>query len=943
MLDSASETITRDSIADIWGERTPYHGEWPARVDERTVEQPDGWVQSACVLCSNCCGLDIGVKDGRIVGVRGRESDRINQGRLGPKGLHGWEANSSAERLTRPLIREGAGFREGSWDEAMGLIVQHSQAIKERYTSHAMAFYLTGQLFLEEYYACSLIAKGGLGTPHIDGNTRLCTASAEAALRESFGSDGQPGSVRDIDTTDALFHIGHNLASQQTVVWARILDRRRGSNPPKMIVADPRLTETAREADLHLPLRAGTNLALMNGLLHLLIRHDYLDHSFIETHTVGFSELVQRAAKYTPSLVASITQLPEKSIEEAAEILGTTPSLCSTVLQGVYQSSQSVASAVQVNNLHLLRGLIGKPGSSAFQMNGQPTAQNTRECGCQGALPFFLNKDNPEHVQQAAARMNVNPQMLAPWVNESHLMQVLRFAEEGSIRFLWIACTNPAVSLPELSRIRRILAKPDLFVVVQDAFLTETAQLANVVLPAAIWGEKTGTSTNFDRTVHVSCKAINPPGEARSDFDIFLDYARRMDFRDKDGGPLLKFTSPEEAFNSWKENSKGTVCDYSGLSYAKLTGGSGMQWPCNEENPNGVERLYTDGVFHTAADVCQAYGHDLLTGAALTPEEYRASDPAGRAIFKSADYDPTVELPDEEYPFLLTTGRVVYHFHTRTKTGHSRELQNAAPEPFVQISAEDAGPLRISDGDLVEVISRRSKVVVPARIADIKPRHLFMPFHYFSNGYGSHASPNELIGTQWDPVSKQPYFKNAAVRLDKAIQTVNGHPSRRVKIMIEKPPHSQQQIMTHLQQLHQLELSLASAWQQLAKRHQSNSETVEAGQRFSSWGSNHAMALAADIQKYGGTPASMGHKLSNELFEGVRFGSAGLIDDLQDVNTLLQRAHFSYLILGQAAKSLRDFDLSNRLDELEKGNHLQIAWCVTQAKSFATQVLVVPQ
>jgi anaerobic selenocysteine-containing dehydrogenase len=943
MTSSGPGAITRDSIADIWGERTPYDENWPARADERTLEEPDRWVQSACVLCSTGCALDIGVKNGRMVGVRGRPEDRINQGRLGPKGLHGWEANGSAERLKRPLIREGTRLREASWDEAMNLVAQRSQFIKDRYTSHAIAFYLTGQLFLEEYYACSLIAKGGLGTPHIDGNTRLCTASAEAALRESFGSDGQPGSVRDFDTTDALFHIGHNFASQQTVVWARILDRRRGSNPPKMIVVDPRLTETAREADLHLSLRAGTNLALMNGLLHLFIRNGHLDHKFIESHTIGFPDLARRVAKYTPSLVASITQLPEKSIEEAAEILGTAPSLCSTVLQGVYQSPQATAAAVQVNNLHLLRGLIGKPGSSAFQMNGQPTAQNTRECGCQGALPFFLNKDNPEHVRRVAAGMNVDPRMLNPWVNQTHIMQMLRFAEEGSIRFLWIACTNPAVSLPELPRIRRILSKPDLFVLVQDAFLTETAQLADVVLPAAIWGEKTGTFTNFDRTVHISYKAVDPPGEARPDFDIFLDYARRMDFRDKDGAPLLKFSNPEEAFNSWKERSKGTVCDYSALSYARLTGGSGIQWPGHEQHSGGGERLYTDGVFNTRADLCQSYGHDLLTGAAITPEDYQAMNPAGRAILKSAEYDPAAELPNEDYPFLLTSGRVVYHFHTRTKTGHSRELQNAAPAPFVQISAEDAGPLGICNGDLVEVTSRRSTVIVPARISDIKSGHLFMPFHYFSDENGLHTSPNELVGTQWDPVSKQPYFKNAAARLQKAVRATGGfYRLRRIKIMMEKP-QPQQQLAAQLSQLHQLELSLASAWLEMAGRHRSNFEMTEAGHRFSSWSHSHATALSEDILRYGGTLLSVGHPLGRELFGGVRFGSIGIIQDLQDINTLLQRAHFSYLVLGQAMKSLGDFNLADRLDQFEKANHAQISWCVSQVKSLATQALVVPQ
>ncbi len=279
---------SRDSIADIWGERTPYHGDWPIRVDIRTLEEPDHWVNSACVLCSNGCGMDVGVKDGKIVGVRGRADDRVNHGRLGPKGLHGWEANNSPDRLTQPLIRKGGKLVPATWDEAMDLIVARSKHLVEKVSASAIGFYTSGQLFLEEYYTLGLMGKGGLGTPHMDGSTRLCTATAGAALKESFGSDGQPGSYRDLDTTEAIFHIGHNIASQQTVLWARILDRRRGPNPPKLVVVDPRTTATAAEADVHLASKVGTNVPIMNGLLHLIIAAGHIDPAYIEAHTVGY-------------------------------------------------------------------------------------------------------------------------------------------------------------------------------------------------------------------------------------------------------------------------------------------------------------------------------------------------------------------------------------------------------------------------------------------------------------------------------------------------------------------------------------------------------------------------------------------------------------------------------------------------------------------------------
>ncbi|MGI2905224.1 molybdopterin oxidoreductase family protein [Tolypothrix sp. VBCCA 56010] len=759
---------TRDSIADIWGERTPYIDNWSVRVDERTLEEPDSWIQSACVLCSNGCGMDIGVKDGRIVGVRGRAVDAVNQGRLGPKGLHGWEANNSPDRLTEPLIRRSGKLEPASWDEAMGLIVGRSKEIIDQHTSLGIGFYTTGQLFIEEYYTLGVIGKAGLGTPHMDGNTRLCTATAGAALKESFGSDGQVGGYHDIDTTEAILHIGHNIASQQTVMWMRILDRRRGPNPPKLVVIDPRRTFTASEADVHLAPQVGTNVPVMNGLLNLIIEAGQINREFIDKHTIGFEKLKQTVSCWTPERVEQVAKVPAQELRKAAEILGTAKTLVSTVLQGVYQSMQATAAAVQVNNLHIIRGLIGQDGCGILQMNGQPTAQNTRECGADGDLPGFRNWANPDHIAELARLWNVDVDVIPHWSPPTHAMQIFRYCETGSIKLLWIQATNPAVSMPDLSRIRSILGKDDLFVIVQDAFLTETTEYADVVLPAAIWGEKTGCYTNAGRTVHISHKAVEPPGEARSDFDIFLDYARRMDFRDKDGAPLIKWSDPEGAFEAWKKCTRDRPCDYTGLSYAKLTGGSGIQWPCNEKFPDGVNNLYTDNIFATAADYCETYGQDFDTGAGVSEQEYRANDPKGRALIKPADYLPPHEQPDDEYPFWLTTGRLVYHFHTRTKTGRSKNLYNAAPDAFVQISQEDADKYGIADGDFVAVESRRGKVIEPAKVGDIKQGTLFIPFHYgYWDDPGRSRAANELTITEWDPVSKQPHFKYAAVRIRK--------------------------------------------------------------------------------------------------------------------------------------------------------------------------------
>ncbi len=351
-------------------------------------------------------------------------------------------------------------------------------------------------------------------------------------------------------------------------------------------------------------------------------------------------------------------------------------------------------------------------------------------------------------------------------------MQMIRYVEDGSIRLLWVSGTNPAVSLPELGRIRSVLSQERLFLVVQDLFLTETAQLADVVLPAATWGEKTGTFTNADRTVHLSEKAVEPPGEARPDLDIFLDYARRLDLRDKDGQPLVKWHDAESAFEAWKECSRGRPCDYTGITYTKLRERGGIQWPCNEDNPDGTERLYAGGTFWSDPEYCESYGRDLITGAPVEPQEYKAMNPSAKAVIKAAAYQPPHEPTREDYPFLLTTGRTLFHFHTRTKTARSPQLQAAAPEVWVECSTRDAAAAGLREGDLAEVSTPRGSIRAAVRISGIRDGVLFLPFHYgyWDTPAGHEPDPhgraaNELTLTDWDPASKQPIFKTAAAAL----------------------------------------------------------------------------------------------------------------------------------------------------------------------------------
>ncbi|MBP2192999.1 anaerobic selenocysteine-containing dehydrogenase [Nocardia goodfellowii] len=726
------------------------------------------WAQSASILHSNGDALDIAVEGDRMVGVRGRASDRVNRGRLDPKDLFGWQANAAPDRLTRPLIRRDGHLVETDWDTALDHVAKRTRTLLREQGPEAIGFYTSGQLFLEEYYTLGVIAHAGIGTNHVDGNTRLCTATAAEALKESFGCDGQPGSYTDVDHADVIALFGHNVAETQSILWSRILDRLAGGDPPQLICVDPRPTPVAEHALVHLAPLPGTNVALMNALLHEILAHGWIDEQYIAVHTVGIDDLRACVADYSPEVAARICDVPAADIREAARVLGTARRLLSTVLQGFYQSHQATAAAVQVNNVHLVRGMLGRPGCGVLQMNGQPTAQNTRECGADGDIAGFRNWANAAHVQELADLWNVDAGRLSHDGPPTHAMQLFELAEQGSLQMLWVSATNPAVSLPELRRIRSILERDSLFLVVQDIFLTETAAVADVVLPAATWGEKTGTFTNADRTIHLSDQAVTPPGEARSDLEILLDYARRMDFRDRDGNPLVHWHDPESAFRAWQACSAGRPCDYTGLSYTLLRGGSGIQWPCPADRPEGTERLYADGKFWSRPDYCESYGKDIVTGESLGEAAYRELNPEGRAMIKAAEFHPAKERPSADFPFALITGRTLYHFHTRTKTARAPQLQGAAPQVWVEISIADAQEWDIAEGDLIEVTTPHGEIRARVRVSRIRRGVLFVPFHY---GYWDADDPahdraaNELTPTAWDPASKQPIFKTGAARL----------------------------------------------------------------------------------------------------------------------------------------------------------------------------------
>ncbi|GAA6032618.1 hypothetical protein JCM8097_004841 [Rhodosporidiobolus ruineniae] len=962
----------------LFGSRQPFHGDekaWEPRVDYVLLEpeeKVEKWVQSACVLCSNGCAIDVGVKDGQVVGIKGRAVDRVNKGRLGPKGMYGWTSMKAKDRLKTPLIRskETGQLEPATWDEALGLIVKKSKELIEHYTPHSIAFYTSGQLFLEEYHTLALVGKAGLGTLHMDGNTRLCTATAAASMRESFGCDGQPGSYTDFDHCDTLFMVGHNMAATQSVLWQRILDRLAGPNPPFLIAMDPRQTSVGHAAvengGIHLPVRTGTNLCLLNGLLKIVLDNDeYHDKDWIAKHTLGIEELRNTVKDYGIERVSEITGVPVDLIQRAGDAIGRSKRLVSTCLQGVYQSNQATASACAVNNIHLVKGAIGKEGATVMQFNGQPTAQNNRECGCNGEYPGFRNPSNPAHMQDLADRWNVDVKTLPHWGQPTHIMSLLKFIENGSVKMFWISGTNPAVSMPELARIRQNLASKDLFVIAQDIFPTETTALADVVLPAAQWAEKTGCYTNVDRTVHISHKAVEPPGEAWPDIKIFAEYGRRMGFKDKDGEPLIKWSDePEKAFKHWAASSTGRPVDYSAMTYEKLTGGSGIQWPCNEANPDGTERLYTDGVFPTQNETVESYGHDLFTGTVISPEKYRAMNPNGKALLKACHYQAAEEFTDDDYPLRLSTGRVIHHFHTRTKTGRSKELEEAAPEAFLQISQEDADELGINHGDMVVVESRRGSLEVPAKVGEIAKGNVFVPFHYGAadqdNEKGKAVrsrAANELTESSWDFVSKQ----GGAVRVRKAepgveIHSVSGQykaEQDKADAIKNREPHDfdKEEHHRHLEDIlgewEVFSRAVLDKMEEVLKKHSDHME-VRLGLKL-----HHRLCkeqvdkVQPFVDKYG-EDETQAHTdaaaLLPALFPERKMGSKTYkrLMDLNGLYTLISCLLGWLTCISPSALAMHDEDFAAACQNATKVFTQAQSWCTDQNKVAAPQTLIVP-
>jgi anaerobic selenocysteine-containing dehydrogenase len=691
---------------------------------------PDRWVRTTCGYCSVGCGMFIGVKAGRAVSVRGDVDHPVNAGALCPKGLSEHETMGAADRARTPLLRRHGRLRRAGWDEAIGAMVKAFRDTQARYGPDSVGVISTGQLVTEEFYTLGKLVQLGLGTRQYDGNTTLCMSTAVAGYKRSFGSDGPPGAYEDFERADVILLIGANIADNHPILWQR-LER---NEHKTLIVVDPRVTKTAMRADLHLPLKPRSDLALLNGLIHILIQADLVDRDYIAAHTTGFDALRESVRRYTPAYVAGITGLSTEQLYKTAWLYGRARAAAIGWTMGVNHSSKGTETVNAINNLALITGQIGRAGATPFSITGQCNAMGTREAGFTSSLPGYRKFESQADREALSAIWGV-PVERMPNARGHAYPDIIEAALRGEIRALWIIGTNPIVSYPNLGVLRQSLESLD-FLVVQDGFHpTPTTALADLVLPAAMWGEKEGTFTNSERRVSKVNRAVNPPGDARSDFDIFLAVAAALGCREE---LFPGWTTPADAFDEWKRVSAGRLCDYSGMSYDAIERDGGMQWPCPEGRPPGmaVRRLYTDGVFQTDD---------------------------GKARLIPTEWEPFPEQPRPGFPLILNTGRTVEHWHTRTKTGRVPILDWLSPSAWVEVNPRDARQVNVKPSDRVDVVSQRGRIRnLRVRLTEtVAPGQVFVPFHW------AEFNANQVTQSAFDPISREPNYKQCAVRLER--------------------------------------------------------------------------------------------------------------------------------------------------------------------------------
>jgi assimilatory nitrate reductase catalytic subunit len=706
--------------------------------------------KSTCPYCGVGCGVIIASQGDQITGVRGDPDHPANFGRLCTKGstLH---LTASAEvtrqaRLLHPMRRDerGAAPYRISWDAALDLATERFAGVIGAHGPDAVGFYISGQLLTEDYYVFNKLAKGLVGTNNIDTNSRLCMSSAVAGYKMTLGADAPPSCYDDVNHADCIFIVGSNTAYAHPILFRRIEDAKAARPGMKVVFCDPRRTDTAEIADLYLPLQPGTDVMLFHGLLHVMLWEGWTNPTYIAAHTTGFEALKALVRDCTPDLVAQTCGIAKEDLFTAARWFASSPATLSLYCQGLNQSSSGTAKNAALVNLHLATGHIGRPGTGPFSLTGQPNAMGGREVGgLANLLSAHRDLANPQHRAEVAALWGVPSVPEQPGKTAVEMFQA---AADGEIKALWIACTNPAQSMPDQKTVRRALERAE-FVVVQEAFATTSScDHADLLLPASTWGEKEGTVTNSERRISRVRAAVPPPGSARHDWEIVVDFARRLEARG--APPLFPYTQPEQIWNEHRESTRGRDLDITGLSYALLEQGP-QQWPFPEGAACGRERLYADGIFPTAD---------------------------GKARFAAVTYQPLAEPRESRYPFSLTTGRLRDQWHGMSRSGTLGRLFGHVPEPVVQMHPQDVARLALADGDLVHVTSRRGSIVLPVQAShELAPAQAFIAMHWgseFLGGMSSTGEPlagvNAITTSAYCPGSRQPELKHAAVKILKA-------------------------------------------------------------------------------------------------------------------------------------------------------------------------------
>ena len=719
----ATLTLPNDSYTELYGPTLAYTpaGGWDNR-------EPDKLVKTHCCFCGVQCGIQLKVKDNKVIGFEPWEEFPVNQGKLCPKGVKRYLQNDHPDRLLAPMLRTESGFREASWDEAMGKTVAAIKSIQAQHGKDAFAFLGGASMTNEKAYLNGKFARVALQTANIDYNGRLCMVSAGAANRMAFGVDRAANPWSDIPLAKALIITGANIAECFPILTDHVWRAR--DNGAKIIVIDPRITPIARTADLFLPVRPGRDSALANGILHVMIERGWIDEKFIAEHTIDFDKVRALVQKYTPALTERITGVPAAGIEKAAEIWGPAETSILLHARGIEHHTKGVENVLTYINLVLASGRIGKPGCGYGTITGQGNGQGGREHGQRcNQLPGGRDISKPEHREFIAKFWGVpEPELPQQGLTACEIIDAI---ERGEIKGLLSISFNPLVSIPDSRRTQAALEKLEFFGCI-DFFMSETAQHADVVLAGSLQEEDEGTVTTGEGRCVRLRNSVTPPGNARVDWQIICDLAARLGKES-----FFNYSKPEEIFGELTAASKGGPIDYSGMTYERIEQNMGLFWPCPAPEHPGTPRLFEGGRFHHAD---------------------------GRARFHAFDYRPPAEDVDAAFPLFLTTGRVVSQYLSGTQTRRIGSLVDQYPEPLCEMHPRLAAKLGINDRDLVRVTTRRGEMTLPAQVVtSIRPDTVFIPYHWPGK-----KSANQLTNRALDPISKIPEFKVCACKVEKA-------------------------------------------------------------------------------------------------------------------------------------------------------------------------------